>query len=281
MNAVFCNFAGLLAQKLLIMFDNLRDTLDFDDLLFEGRNKEYGAYQLRRKYNAVIVAGILIAVLLVSATIVLPFIISPHSDKVLTGGFSYVQVTMENLDPPVDEIIVPPPPPPPEASRMTEVVKYIPPVVVDTVLPMEPKQATTDEFLMQSTTDNNLEGRGTGSGDEVFTGQGGTETNEPFFQVEVMPAFKGGDLNRFRDWVSKRTNYPQAAIENKIQGRVFLTFIIETDGSVTNVTLVKGVDPLIDNEAIRAIQSSPKWSPGLQRGQPVRVRYSMWLNFAI
>jgi periplasmic protein TonB len=262
------------------MFDNLRDTLDFDDLLFEGRNKDYGAYQLRRKYNAVIVAGILIAVFLVSVTVVLPFLLSPHSDKVLAGGFSYVQVQMENLDPPVDEIIVPPPPPPPEATKMTEVVKYVPPVVVDTILPLEPKQAATDEFLVQSTTDDNLVAQGTGTGDEVITGQGGTATDDAFFLVEVMPSFKGGDLNKFREWVSKRTNYPQAAIENKIQGRVFLTFIIETDGSVSNVTVAKGVHPLIDNEAVRAIQSSPKWSPGLQRGQPVRVRYSMWLNFS-
>jgi protein TonB len=280
MNTLFCNFAGLLAWNLSEMFDNLRDTLDFDDLLFEGRNKAYGAYQLRRKYNAVIVAGIIIAVFLVSVAVVLPFITSPHSDKVLAGGFSYVQVQMENLDPPIDEIIVPPPPPPPEASRMTEVVKYIPPVVVDTVLPLEHSQASTDEFLAQSTTDNSIEVQGTGNGDEVLTGQGGTETGEAFFLVEVMPSFKGGDLNKFRDWVQKRTHYPQAAIENKIAGTVFLTFIIETDGTVSNVSVVKGVDPLIDNEAIRAIQSSPKWSPGLQRGQPVRVRYSMKLNFA-
>ena len=79
----------------------------------------------------------------------------------------------------------------------------------------------------------------------------------------------------------KRTNYPQAAVDSRIQGKVYLTFIIETDGSVSNVTIVKGVDPLIDVEAVRTIQSSPKWSPGLQRGQPVRVRYSMSLSFLL
>jgi protein TonB len=94
-----------------------------------------------------------------------------------------------------------------------------------------------------------------------------------------MPSFKGGDINKFREWVQKRTNYPQVAIDRKIQGKVFLTFIIEPDGAVSNVTVVKGVDPIIDIEAVKSIQSSPKWSPGLQRGQPVRVRYSMWLSF--
>jgi periplasmic protein TonB len=262
------------------MFDNLRDTLDFDDLLFEKRNRAYGAYMLRKKYNAVMMAGIILASLLVSAAVVLPFLISPHSDKVLAGGLSYVHVQMDNLEPPVDEIIVPPAPPPPEAVRMQEIVKYVPPVVVDTVMPLETSQAATDEFLVESAKDDFI-AQGNGNGDDLLTGQDGNATDDAFFLVEVMPSFKGGDINKFREWVQRRTNYPQLAIDNKIQGRVFLTFIIETDGSVSNVTVVKGVDPLIDNEAMRAIRSSPKWSPGLQRGQAVRVRYSMWLAFAL
>lgn len=262
------------------MFDNLRDTLDFDDLLFESRNRDYGAYQLRRKYNSVMVAGIILASFLVSAAVVIPYVITPHSDKVISGGISYVQVQMDNLEPPVDEIVVPPPPPPAEAARMQEIVKYVPPVVVDTVLPLETSQATTDDILAQPTSENFVAG-GTGTGDDLLMGQDGIETDEAFFIVEVMPAFKGGDINKFREWVMKRTNYPQAAVDNRIQGKVYLTFIIETDGTVSNVTIVKGVDPLIDKEAIRTIQSSPKWSPGLQRGQPVRVRYSMSLSFTL
>ncbi len=97
--------------------------------------------------------------------------------------------------------------------------------------------------------------------------------------VEVMPSFRGGDDNRFREWVQKRTNYPQAAIDAKIRGTVFLTFIVEKDGSVTSVTVIKGVHPLIDNEAVKSISQSPKWAPGLQRGLPVRVRYQIALNF--
>jgi protein TonB len=263
------------------MFDNLRDTLDFDDLLFESRNRDYGAYQLRKKYNSVMIAGIILASVVVSTLVVLPFILSPHSGKVLSGGISYVQVQMEDLEPPVDEIIVPPPQPPPDAARMQEMVKYVPPVVVDTVLPLETSQVATDEFLNQPLTDNIVTGGGTGTGDDLLTGQEGIETDEAFFIVEVMPSFKGGDINKFREWVMRRTNYPQAAVDNRIQGKVYLTFIVETDGTVSNVTIVKGVDPLIDREAVRTIQSSPKWNPGLQRGQPVRVRYSMSLSFAL
>jgi protein TonB len=259
------------------MNNNLTEIPDFDDLLFESRNKDYGAYQLRKRYNSVIIAGIIVASLLVSTSVILPFVLTPHSDHVLSGGISYVQVQMNNLEPPV-EMVVPPAPPPPEAAKIQEIVKYVPPVVVDTVLPLETTHATTDEFLAQTSIDK-IESTGTGSGEDLLSGQDGIATDEPFFQVEVMPSFKGGDINKFREWVQKRTNYPQIAIDNKIQGRVFLTFIIEPDGALSNVTIVKGVDPIIDNEAVKAIQSSPKWSPGLQRGQPVRVRYSMWLSF--
>ncbi len=262
------------------MFDNLRETLDFDDLLFEKRNKDYGAYQLRKKYNSVMAAGIIIITLLVSAVVVLPFVITPGEDKVVSGGISYVQVHLENLQPPVDEIFVPPPPPPREAPSIQEIVKYIPPVVVDSIIPLKDTPITTDEILSQSTTER-VEAGASGTGNDLLAGQDGISTNEAFFIVEVMPAFKGGDINKFREWVMKRTNYPQAAIDNRIQGTVYLTFIVETDGTVSNVTVVKGVNPLIDDEAVRTIKSSPKWSPGLQRGRPVRVRYSMPLSFTL
>jgi protein TonB len=163
---------------------------------------------------------------------------------------------------------------------MQEIVKYVPPVVVDTVLPLETSQQTADEVLAQPSTEIVVAG-GTGTGDDILSGQEGIETDEAFFIVEVMPSFKGGDINKFREWVMKRTNYPQAAVDNRIEGKVYLTFIVEIDGTVSNVTVVRGVDPLIDKEAVRTIQSSPKWSPGLQRGQPVRVRYSMSLSFSL
>lgn len=262
------------------MFDNLRDVLDFDDLLFEKRNKEYGAYQLRRKYNSVMIAGILLGSLLVGGAVLVPFIFRPGSDHVISGGGSYVQVSMEKFEPPVDQIIVPPAPRPQESKSIQEIVKYVPPVVVDTVPPAELTMLTADQVQKSVNTDQ-IQIVGTGSGDDLQLGEGDGTDDQPFFIVEVMPSFKGGDLNKFRDWVQKRANYPAVAIENKIQGKVYLTFIVEPDGSVSNVTVVKGVDPIIDVEAVKAIESSPKWSPGLQRGSPVRVRYSMWLNFLI
>jgi len=260
------------------MYDNLRKWLDFDDLLFQSRNRDYGAYQLRKRYNSVVMTGIFLASIIVSFAVILPFVLTRHSDHVLKGYGNYVQVKMENLEPPKEQIFVPPSPPPSQAIHVEEIVKYVPPVVVDSVPPQEKSLPSTDEILNQ-TTKENTDIKGTGSGDDLF-GQDGTETDEPFFKVEIMPSFKGGGLDKFRDWIQKRTNYPQDAIDKKITGKVFLTFIIEKDGSVSNVTVVKGVDPLLDNEAVKAISESPKWTPGLQRGEPVRVRYSIPLNFS-
>ncbi len=107
------------------------------------------------------------------------------------------------------------------------------------------------------------------------------EEEEIFVIVEDMPTFRGGDVNKFREWVQRRVNYPQIAAENGIQGKVFLMFVVEPDGSVTNVTIMRGVDPALDNEAIRVVESSPSWSPGKQRGSAVRVRFSITVNFQL
>jgi protein TonB len=240
------------------MYDNLRHKLDIDDLLFVTRNKEYGAYQLRKRYNSVVVAGIILATLVVSSIVVIPFMLNKGSDHVLSGGAGFVQVQMENIEPPSEQIMVPPAPPPQEAL-VQENVKYVPPVVVDSVPPLQLLLPTSDELASMSSEDN-LEITGIGTGDDLNSGAGGDNDGEAFFVVEVMPTFKGGDLTRFREWVGKRTNYPQAAIDKKIRGTVFLTFIVEKDGSVSNVTVQKGVDPILDFEAVKAISESPKWT---------------------
>jgi len=104
---------------------------------------------------------------------------------------------------------------------------------------------------------------------------------EIFVIVEDMPKFKGGDINKFREWVQKRVRYPELAAENGIQGRVFITFVVETNGNVSNVTISRSVDQLLDEAAKEAVMASPKWEPGMQRGRPVRVRYSIPIIFQL
>jgi protein TonB len=104
---------------------------------------------------------------------------------------------------------------------------------------------------------------------------------EIFVIVEDMPTFKGGDINKFREWVQKRVRYPELAAENGIQGRVFITFVVETSGAVSNVSITRSVDALLDEAAKEAVAASPKWEPGMQRGRPVRVRYSIPIIFQL
>lgn len=251
---------------------------DFDDLVFEHRNREYGAYDLRKRYNRALLAGTIVASLVVILSVIIPFISRPSSERVVTGGDGFYQVRMENLQPPEEIIYIPPSPPPPVAVKMQETVEYVPPVVVDSVNPMEQTMVTTDEVLA-SAEGEIIDASGSGFGDNLLSGGEGSGSDEPLFIVETMPTFKGGGLTEFRNWVFKRTRYPEEAIINKIRGTVFLTFIVEKDGSVSNVTVVKGAHPLLDEEAVKAISDSPKWAPGLQRGLPVRVRFQIPLDF--
>jgi TonB family protein len=98
---------------------------------------------------------------------------------------------------------------------------------------------------------------------------------------EEMPSFNGGNLNTFREWVAQRLVYPRDAQKQNIQGQVTLKFVIERDGSLTNVEVISSPDYLLSNEAVRVVRMSPKWSPGKQKGRPVRVAYVVPINFGL
>lgn len=103
----------------------------------------------------------------------------------------------------------------------------------------------------------------------------------PFQLVEEKPSFMGGDANAFSKWVNERLQYPEIAKENGIQGRVLLQFVVGADGKVSNVKVVRGVDPSLDKEAVRVVQSSPNWKPGKQRDRAVKVTYTFPVIFQL
>lgn len=107
------------------------------------------------------------------------------------------------------------------------------------------------------------------------------EEDQPFIKVEKMPTFQGGDLNSFRNWVQSKVRYPQIAQENGVQGKVVLSFVIEKDGSLTNIEVLQSPDRSLADEAVRVLKTSPKWEPGQQRNQPVRVKYTLPVDFRI
>ncbi len=102
-----------------------------------------------------------------------------------------------------------------------------------------------------------------------------------FFIVEDMPSFQGKGVDAFRQWVAQRLKYPEIAAENGISGKVFIQFVVEPNGVVDNVKVIRGVDPALDAEAVRVVKSSPKWKPGKQRGKAVRVAYTIPIVFVL
>ena len=107
-----------------------------------------------------------------------------------------------------------------------------------------------------------------------------SQDDKIFTAVEKDPIFKGG-IGKFYQYLSENLHYPANAVKNHLQGKVFITFVVEKDGKLTDVKVVRGVSEDIDAEAIRVIKGSPKWDPGTQNGRPVRVQYTMPLNFTL
>ena len=107
------------------------------------------------------------------------------------------------------------------------------------------------------------------------------EDDAPFVTAETMPKFQGGDLNTFRNWVQSNVKFPQIALENGISGRVILSFVIERDGRLTNIKVLQTPDRSLSEEAIRVLNKSPKWTPGKQRNQVVRVSYTLPVEFRV
>ncbi len=102
-----------------------------------------------------------------------------------------------------------------------------------------------------------------------------------FIIVEDMPKFQGGDQNTFRTWIQQNLKYPEIAAENGISGKVYVNFVVNKKGEVVDAKVVRGVDPSLDQEALRVVRSSPKWTPGKQRGAPVKVQFTFPIVFVL
>lgn len=164
------------------------------------------------------------------------------------------------------------PPPPPETPKI--------PVLSDNIDIIDDDIKVDDDMFMNLEDDSNL-------GVEITDYVEAVEEEEieeeaiPFQLVEEKPSFMGGDANTFSKWVNERLVYPEIAKENGVQGRVTLQFTVETSGQVTNVKVLRGVDPSLDKEAVKVVSSSPKWKPGKQRDRAVRVTYTFPVIFQL
>jgi protein TonB len=248
----------------------------FDDIVFEIRNKEYGAYRLRKKYNRNILIATSIGVVIIVTAIITPYLNAKALGSRAKRAERQVEIKMENLDQPTD-VVAPPPPPPPPPEEAVQQAKYVPPVVVDSVKPEEAvKLMTADDAQIEVQNEEVVEYVEPVK-EEV---QEEEAEPEPFVVVEEMPMFPGGDVALLA-YISDHTQYPEVAKENNIQGRVIVRFCVTSKGGVSQVSVLKGVDPELDAEAIRVVSTLPAFKPGKQGGKPVPVWYMVPITFTL
>jgi protein TonB len=248
----------------------------FDDIVFELRNKEYGAYTLRKRYNRNVVISLMIGTIILATAIITPYLSAKAAENRAKRAERQVEIKMENLDQP-NETVAPPPPPPPPPTDVVQQAKYVPPVVVDSVKEEDNVQLmTADEAQIEVKDEEVVE----------IVEQVKEEVQEedpeatPFVVVEEMPMFPGGDVELLK-YIGEHTQYPEIAKENNIQGRVIVRFCVTSKGGVSQVSILKGVDPELDAEAIRVVNTLPAFKPGKQGGKPVPVWYMVPITFTL
>jgi protein TonB len=248
----------------------------FDDIVFEDRNKEYGAYKLRKKYNRTVLFALLVGTIIIATAIITPYLNAKALENRQKRAEREVVVKMENLDTP-NETVAPPPPPPPPPADVVQQQKYVPPVVVDSIKPEDMTQLmTADQAQTEVKNEEVVEVVETVK-EEV---QQEDPEATPFVVVEEMPMFPGGDAELLK-YIALNTQYPEVAKENNIQGRVIVRFCVTSKGGVSQVSILKGVDPELDKEAIRVVNTLPTFKPGKQGGKPVPVWYMVPITFTL
>ena len=264
------------------------------ELVFDGRNKEYGAYVLRKETgmrnikSMLLVFAVIIAIMAgVAAKVAIenafPKKVAIETDVELTKLAEKKEVKVEKKAPvKVEEQKV--------VEKVKSSVKFTPPVIKkdDEVKPEE--ELKSQEDLNQTNTAiGSFDVKGNDeTGGEVLKAKEVIAQPEPpkeeetkvFDVVEVMPTFPGGQQALF-EWLSKNIKYPVVAEENGVQGRVIVTFVVERNGSITDVQVAKSVDPSLDKEAVRVVKAMPHWIPGKQNGSAVRVKFTVPVTFRL
>ena len=271
------------------------------DMVFEKKNKEYGAYQLRKGTSSRNIRSIII--LVIAAGLVGGFLAyKVHADKVAEEQRAYMEaLELSKLQEQAkkeqkkeEKKIQPKVEPKKEIPEVRESQKFTAPVIKKDELVKEENQVKQMDALKKDVAVSNQDQEGT-KDRTVEAVRNDIAVNVPpppvekkeevkqvvenkvFDIAEQMPSFKG-NVNQ---WLASNLSYPAVAAENGVQGRVIVQFVVEKDGSVSNVQVVHSVDPALDHEAVRVVKSMPKWNPGMNNGQPARVKYTLPVTFKL
>ena len=267
---------------------------DWTEMVFEGRNKEYGAYRLRKnagKRNLYSLITIFIAALAIWGGISLVKFVESRTKSV--AQTSVAELSALNQPKKKAEVKqqkkVKLEQPEKVVERVKSSVKFTAPVIKkDNEVKPEDELKTQDELMSTKTAIGALDVKGNDDANgEVLKIKEAVAQPEPkpevekvFDVVEQMPSFPGGP-SALMEWLSNNVKYPVVAQENGVQGRVIVSFVVERDGSITDVKVVRGVDPSLDKEASRVVRAMPRWIPGKQNGSAVRVKYNVPVAFRL
>lgn len=255
-----------------------------NDVVFEDRNRAYGAYQIRQNYNR----NLILIMLCVVGSIGITYGINRY-----VNGIEETEIDKSLVDewkttlniPPVEDDILPPPPPEPEVPKLEKLTAFVPPVVVDDVV-------NNDIKIQDDLADTKVGNKDQDGDDDDFTppsdkglltGTGKEpEKEETHTFVDIQAEFPGGyqEMARF---IAKNTKYPQEDIEMGNEGKVYLRFVVGKDGDIEDVRVTRGVEfsEKMNKEAMRVVKSMPKWKPGEINGKAVRSYFDLPVNFKL
>jgi periplasmic protein TonB len=246
--------------------------LNWNDIVFEFKNKEYGAFFLREIYRKDISIAAGISLLILLLLIGPPFIMAKLNKK--NNSFSYAPPPVSFFD--ANTADIPPPPPPPPPTPIDDIRKQIKIkiIIVDT-LPTEIELETNDQIKDNEEFRKVIE-------DIVVPVE--NKIIEPPAEIPTwvpeMPVFPGGD-DAMLKYIKENFKYPLISKENNMDGKVYVCFVVNENGKVVQVEILRGIDKYIDKEAIRVVESLPTWSPGKQNGVPVKVKLIIPINLQL
>jgi len=267
----------------------------WDDMVFEGHNKDYGAYVLRQLVNkntlrAFAVTSVVFLLFVGASQLKVFKNIGKKKDKEVLLEMTDVEI---EAPPPVEEAPSPPPPPPPPPP-VRPTIKLVELIAKKDEEVNEQKVTKQEEIKETQISTKTIEGDKEAKASIIIPkeeGGKGPEQPQPqpekpkepviLTRAEVMPSFPGGPAELMK-YLSKNINYPSLARENGLEGKVIVNFYVDTDGAIKNPTIVK--DPVgggCAEEALRVIKAMPKWSPGLQNGMPAKVYYTLPVTFKL
>ena len=264
-----------------------------EEIIFQHRNKSYGAYSLRTDYQNVIKKSLLIGIIIFGLAVLTPMLWA----KVDIGDITVVEASPQDLmiPPPPEQVlpIEPVTPPPPKIEEVkVKTIDFSNLEIVDTdeEIPPIPDQDllnTTDAKIGDKTQDGEVMEIPVDDPDAIKATQPEMpvaivtdDKNQIFITVEQNPEFAGG-MNALLKFLQKNLHYPAPAVNSGIMGKVYMQFVVGQDGNISKVDVLKGIGFGCDEEAERVVKLMPKWSPGRQSGRAVAVKFTLPISFQL